>query len=395
MLTAIDLFAGAGGFSLGATWAGYEVTHSLEIDDWACETLRANHQDTAVLNRNIVELSDSAVKRDFPRYPDLMVGGPPCQGFSHAAVGRQDPKDPRNSLFREFVRVAKLREPRRVIIENVPGLLRAKTAAGDRVGDLIVQELESLGYNVTIYILNAHEFGVPQIRRRVFFAGDLEAPLPAEIYPTHGENDLFGELHPFVTVRDAISDLPLVDVGSKLDPIAYDREAVNEFQRRMRSAGGVVSNHVPMQHTPRMVERFKAIRPGQSQSDVPEEHAPRIRVRKESEGPSRYDQNNRRMHWDRPCHTVPATFYANFVHPELHRNFTPREGARIQSFPDDYVFKGKATVVSQKLLAREGRDGERHLSQYVQIGNAVPPLLAQHLLTTLQQATIAAAAAKS
>ena len=109
MLTAIDLFAGAGGFSLGATWAGYEVTHSLEIDDWACETLRANHQDTAVLNRNIVELSDSAVKRDFPRYPDLMVGGPPCQGFSHAAVGRQDPKDPRNSLFREFVRVAKVR----------------------------------------------------------------------------------------------------------------------------------------------------------------------------------------------------------------------------------------------------------------------------------------------
>ncbi|MEJ7717158.1 MAG: DNA cytosine methyltransferase [Thermoleophilaceae bacterium] len=95
------------------------------------------------------------------------------------------------------------------------------------------------------------------------------------------------------------------------------------------------------------------------------------------------------MFWDRPCHTLPASFYATFVHPELHRNFTPREGARIQSFPDSYVFHGKPTVVSQKLLAREGRHAERHLGQYNQIGNAVPPLLAQAVVNAVLKPAMA------
>ena len=394
MPNAIDLFAGAGGFSLGAAQAGFDVTDAIEIDAWASDTLAHNHAGTRVTRADVRELDDAWIGRELTKYPDLMIGGPPCQGFSHAAVGRQDPKDPRNSLFREFIRFAEALEPKRIIIENVPGLLTAKTAQGEPVREVILEEMRRLGYHVGLLELRAEEHGVPQIRRRVFFVGDAEGDPVPRIEPTFGPPDLFSPLRPIRTVRDAIGDLPLVDVGDTLDPVPYDGFPLNGYQVAMRGSGTAVHNHVPMRHTPRLVERFRQIAPGQSQTHVGEEHAPRLRVRSAEAGAARYDQNNRRMFWDRPCHTVPATFYANFLHPELHRNFTPREGARIQSFPDSYRFMGKPTVVSQKLLAREGREAERYLSQYVQIGNAVPPLLARTVIEHVTRgATTAATAA--
>ena len=140
----------------------------------------------------------------------------------------------------------------------------------------------------------------------------------------------------------------------------------------------ILDNHLAMKHTKRLVERFSKMTWGQSVSDITED---RLKQRKRngngevSDKP--YDQNNRRMHPDKICHTITATFYGNFVHPYKNRNFTAREGARIQSFPDNYVFCGKPTVVSKKLLLKEGRDGEAYLCQYSQIGNAVPPLMAK------------------
>jgi DNA (cytosine-5)-methyltransferase 1 len=282
--------------------------------------------------------------------------------------------------------VAAVLEPRTVIIENVTGILRARTAAGERVPDVIELELQKLGYATRRYVLDAERYGVPQIRRRVFFVGTLGAAPPSDIPPTHlgvdEEPSLFQDgLHRPLTVRDAIGDLPHVDVGHREQYVRYCGTPLNDFQRLMRvDAAEMLSNHLPMRHSQRIVERMAAIAPGQSQADVIRTHAPRIRVRGESAGAATYDQNNRRMYWDRPCHTLAASFYANFIHPELHRNFTPREGARLQSFPDRYVFEGKPTVVSRKLLSREGRQGELHLCQYNQIGNAVPPLLARHVI---------------
>jgi DNA (cytosine-5)-methyltransferase 1 len=379
----IDLFAGAGGFSLGAEWCGGKVTHALEIDDWACQTLARNHPETEVFKSDIRSRTTSWIRRHVPKYPDFVIGGPPCQGFSHAGPSRKDPKDPRNSLFREFLRFVRVLEPGTAIIENVPGLLRAKTAAARPVSEVVLEEFAKLGYATSIWELDAHLYGVPQIRRRVFFVASQVFSVLCAPPPTHspeGPSSLF-HLPRARTVRDAISDLPIVDVGDNADTRPYQFAPQNDYQRLMRrSSGRIVRNHQPMHHTARLIARFKTIRPGQSQSDVSSEHAPRARTRWES-SPAAYDQNNRRMHWDRPCHTIAASFYANFLHPELHRNFTPREGARIQSFPDHYIFEGKPTVVSAKLLAREGRHAEKHLSQYNQIGNAVPPLLAQHVIS--------------
>lgn len=365
------------------------MEHAVEIDEWACDTLRANHPDCRATLADMRFLGDDWWRSEVRKYPDLLIGGPPCQGFSRVGPANKDPKDPRNSLFQEFVRVARILQPRLVILENVPGILRARTSSGEGVADIIESELRSLGYEAVRFVLRAERFGVPQIRERVFFAGTLEGGLPESILPTNGGEDgqpsLLGDSLPRpLTVRDAISDLPVVDVGSYEEKVEYKGPPANEFQKRMRAgAGDWLENHVPMRHSPRTVERMKAIKPGQSQSHVVDKHAPKRRVRSEADGVGTYDQNNRRMHFDRPCHTLAASFYANFIHPELNRNFTPREGARIQTFPDRYVFKGKPTVVSMKLLRREGRKTEQHLCQYNQIGNAVPPRLAEVLIANL------------
>jgi len=376
----VDLFAGAGGLSLGATEAGARVEHAIELDEWAGKTLEANHPDTRVTCADIRRLDDSWIRREIEKYPALLVGGPPCQGFSRAGPARKDPRDPRNSLFREFVRFARELEPTAVVLENVPGILRSHTASGHLVVEIIQQELRNLGYTTQVLVLDAENFGVPQIRRRIFVLG-LPPKATAVVELTHSDSGptLFGSTEePVLTLRDAISDLPIVDVGDIAEPVRYLGPPGNDFQRAMRDrSGDWLWNHVPMRHTARIVERFKHIRPGQSQSDVIADHAPRRRVRSPEQGVGTYDQNNRRMFWDAPCHTLAASFYANFIHPDLDRNFTVREGARIQTFPDWYVFKGKATVVSQKLLAREGRHDERHLCQYAQVGNAVPPKLAR------------------
>ena len=395
MLRAIDLFAGAGGFGLGFAQTGFHVEHAIESDQWACDTLRRNDPEerTRVWQEDIRRISDDRIRREIMRYPDVIIGGPPCQGFSQANNGR-DPKDPRNSLFWDFLRFVGALEPRTIVIENVTGLLRSKTTEGRRVIEIVGEELAALGYTVRTEELRATEYGVPQMRRRIFIAGAKGSTFVPRPEPTHGDSlPLFEKenaraLEPVQTLWDAISDLPQVDVGDRREPIPYDQDAENEYQVELRRGADEIWNHLPMHHSKRIIERFKQIRWGESQSDVPDEHAPWVRNSNGKRSGKRYDQNNRRMRPDRPCHTIPASFYANFVHPFLHRNFTPREGARVQSFPDWYVFEGKPTVVSDKLLAKEGRHSERRLCQYNQIGNAVPPLLAEklaeHLRLTLE-----------
>jgi len=382
-----DLFAGAGGFSLGFEFAGANIVSAIEKDEWACDTLRHNHPHTSVHSSDIQALSDDELGRLVGNV-DILIGGPPCQGFSVANIRAGDPNDPRNSLFREFIRAAEIANPRALLLENVPGLLRRQTADGRAVISVITSEFSRLGYQPYFSILQAMDFGVPQLRPRLFVLGlrrKSQNPFPR---PTHGEdaqqeapslfNSLSGKKR-LVTVWDAISDLPTIEAREGADEMGYSSEPANDYQYMMRANSPKVYNHTAMRHSRRLVERFAQVKWGESSADAPSEHGARRRGTPTEISKKGYDQNNRRMYPDRPCHTIPASFYANFIHPFSNRNFTPREGARMQSFPDWYRFLGKPTVVSHRLLGREGRHDELHLCQYNQIGNAVPPLLAFHL----------------
>ncbi|WP_225912540.1 DNA cytosine methyltransferase [Nostoc flagelliforme] len=192
-------------------------------------------------------------------------------------------------------------------------------------------------------------------------------------------------LLPAISLWDAISDLPPLNVREGEEEQPYISEPLNNYQSWIRNGSKTLYNHVAMDHSQRLVERFKHIKWGESSSDAPKEHGARRRNGNGELSEISYDQNNRRLNPYKPSHTIAASFYANFLHPFQHRNLTAREGARIQSFPDTYRFLGKKTVVSHKLLHREERFDEKFLCQYNQVGNAVPPILAQAIALHLQE----------
>jgi DNA (cytosine-5)-methyltransferase 1 len=377
----LDTFAGAGGFSLGFELAGARVIGAIEIDSWACETFKFNHPNARVMQGDITTMTDDQILEAFKKFnPDIVLGGPPCQGFSICNKNSGDPKDPRNSLFKEFIRVGRLLKPEVMIMENVPNLIKAKTENKEFVVEIIKNELKNLGYHVQYRILEATDYGVPQIRKRLVIIASrkkLANPFPEKTHSTTNESDFFeARYKKCPTLWDAISDLPEIEAREGSEEAEYTKLPENEYQKLLRDGASRLYNHKSMNHSKRLVERFASMDWGDSTSDVPDHLRPLKRNSTEFSEKT-YDQNNRRMHPVRQCNTVPASFYANFVHPYKNRNFTAREGARIQSFPDWYVFKGKPTVVSHKLLQREGRFEEKHLCQYNQIGNAVPPLMAK------------------
>ncbi len=387
----LDTFAGAGGFSLGFELAGANVVGAIEMDDWACETFRFNHPEATVLQGDITTMSDQQIMDEFGKHsPDIVLGGPPCQGFSICNKNSGDPKDPRNTLFEEFIRVGRLLQPKVMIMENVPNLVKARTTNKELVIDIIAAELRKLEYEVEYRILEATDYGVPQIRKRLVVIATrakLANPFPEKTHTTNLTTLFQDEFDKCPTLWEAISDLPELEAREGAEESVYCQPPLNDYQRVLRKGTDKLFNHKAMNHSKRLVERFASMNWGDSIADVPDHLRPLKRNSAEFSEKG-YDQNNRRMHPDRQCHTVAASFYANFVHPYKNRNFTAREGARIQSFPDWYVFKGKPTVVSHKLLHREGRLEEKHLCQYNQVGNAVPPLMAkaiaENILSQLQ-----------
>jgi DNA (cytosine-5)-methyltransferase 1 len=368
----IDLFAGCGGLSTGFEMAGFEIPLAVEKDEWASETYRFNHPKTKVITGDITQITDLDALLPKNVKVDGVIGGPPCQGFSLS--GKRDKKDPRNSLFMDFVRFVKHFQPSFFMMENVPGILSMKTAAGEKVVDLIFAEYEKAGYNAHYEILNAAEFGVPQTRTRVIFIG-IRKDLPFFPNELHPKGWLLGGLlgGDQITIRDAIMDLPQIEAGSGTEEQDYPMEPQNDYQRWVRGDCTKIYNHIAMRHSDRLIERFKQIKEGQSLKDVGEEHMQRKRGDASVISGKVYSQNNMRPYGDRPSPTIAASFQSNFIHPYLNRNYTAREAARLQSFPDYYVFKGKRTTMSW----------EKNISQYQQIGNAVPPLLAKAIAENL------------
>ena len=390
-LKVVDLFAGAGGFGLGFSLAGYEVICSLEVDAWAAETLQANNSNMKIIQDDIRHYrSLDAIRNVCPVLPHVVIGGPPCQGFSIAGPAQKDPQDPRNSLFKDFACWVEHLNPQVFVMENVKGLLSRQNADQEPVIDIIRKAFTRLGYFVEVWCLNAAEYGVPQTRERVFVvgnrigSGEIAPPpkthfiLKRKTSSTQSEPLMDHEGQPpAITLWEAISDLTELQAGEGAERCPYADSPHTEYQFWARGDQDILHNHVAMNHSRRLVERFKHVGWDASRSNLPKEHMPRTRNGNGKISQTTYDQNNRRLYPYRPSHTIAASFYANFIHPFQHRNITAREGARIQSFPDSYRFMGKKTVVSHKLLQREGRLKERYLCQYNQIGNAVPPLLAK------------------
>lgn len=360
MKNVVDLFAGCGGFSLGFHLAGYETLAAIERDQWASDTYRKNFPNVHVITDDIKTIQGTELRLKKSDV-DGIIGGPPCQGFSLS--GTRDPKDPRNSLFMEFIRLVGIFKPAFTVMENVPGLLSMRTKRGLRVSEIIEDEFSSIGYQCCYHILNAADYGVPQSRQRVFFFAIREDfPFDPELLkpiPTHANDP--------VTLGDAITDLPDIDSGEGDEIQEYPTKPKNVYQKWARLNSTAVLNHVAMRHTKRLQDRFAAIDFGQSVTHVADTHGQRKRGSATELSGKIFGQNNMRPFPNRPCPTVPASFQSNFIHPFKNRNFTAREGARLQSFPDTFVFSGKRTTMSW----------EKNLSQYQQVGNAVPPLLAR------------------
>lgn len=373
--TFVDLFAGAGGFGLGFQMSGFFTPIcSIEKDLWAVETLLANNTHK-IIHADITTISSVAdICHICNNNPDVIIGGPPCQGFSIA--GKRDPADPRNTLFRYYVKWVSVLMPKVFVMENVVGLLNRKNADGEQVIDIIKEAFSQIGYSCHVWVLNAADYGVPQMRQRIFIVGSRDKREIMPPTPTHSIEKKEG-LRAAITAWQAISDLPQIKAREGSDFMKYDCDATNDYQRECRKGSLGVYNHVAMQHTQRLVNRFQKILDGSTIESLPVELKVRKRNGNGALSESPYSSNYRHINPNSVSFTIPASFYSTFIHPYSPRNITAREAARIQSFPDRYVFKGKRTQISSKLLTTLGKEDENHLSQYNQIGNAVPPILAK------------------
>ncbi len=363
-LTSIDLFSGCGGLTKGLSMAGIKSIFASDIDENCEKTFKRNFPGVPFICKDISDITKEEVDLCLNGVnPDIIVGGPPCQGFSLANKRRNKvADDPRNRLFYGFVKFINWYSPRLFVMENVKGILSMKNG---EVMQTIINEFSNAGnfggYNVTYKTLLASDYGVPQNRERVIIIGTRN---DLNIIPRLPEP--IPEIHK-VTVDEALSDLPPIQACQGCDLMTYATEPQNEYQRSMRNNMHYVLNHIAMRHTPRLIERFRAIKPGQSLVDVWETHGAVKRGAPSEKSNIKFSQNNQRLHGDMPAPTIAASFQSNFIHPHLDRNFTAREGARLQSFPDDFVFEGMRTKMSW----------EKGLSQYQQIGNAVPVLMAK------------------
>lgn len=374
-LCTIDLFAGAGGLTEGFRQAGFQCLYANDIDRYALETFRHNHPDTWAECESIDRVNPHVVRERLGLAPgelSVLVGGPPCQGFSINAPERFL-TDPRNRMFEHYCRFLAEFRPQSFVFENVPGLL---SLGRTRVFETIIQELRNLGYAVSARILFAAHYGVPQERWRLIILGSRLGTAPEHPYPTHyatGRANFFGgrtmtfqlmpldsmALLPPVSVHQAIGDLPRLSIGEGGEIVEYNGAPHSDYARMMRANSVAVFNHFAGKLANQNLQRMRFIRPGGSWRDIPFELLPKGMQRaRQSDHTKRYG----RLAPDGLAGTVMTKcdphWGAVFL-PDQDRALTVREAARLQSFPDSYRFLGP------------------RVSQYLQVGNAVPVLMAR------------------
>lgn len=357
---AVELFAGGGGFSCGMKCAGVSIIEAVERDPHAATTFRANHPDVNMIQEDVRDVSPKDMLRRLKTRPGelfALVAGLPCQGFSESNRRTRTTSNPQNQLYKEFFRFLDVLLPRWFVIENVSGM---RTLASSKCIKAIERLARNCGYEVGWSLLNAADYGVPQVRRRIFIVGNrIRQPID---FPkaTHGVR-----LLPYVTVRHAIGDLPIIRCG------ASDRERdyrpvlkLTHYQERMRqNTNGSVSNNAVTASSDLILSRYAAIQPGQNWQVIP-----RRLMNNYGDVTRCHTGIYYRLRWDEPSKVI-GNFRKNMlIHPAQNRGLSVREAARLQSFPDDYKFYGSIGFQQQ------------------QVGDAVPPLLAQVVTERIVQA---------
>jgi DNA (cytosine-5)-methyltransferase 1 len=376
----LDMFSGCGGLSVGLSEAGFRVVGGLDADSDAIATFKKSHPQSLgfqVDARRFVDDIESFTKSTDGI--DVLVGGPPCQGFCVINPKRSQ-DDPRNACIQVFLDAALALKPKAVVMENVPGLL---TLAKGFAYEKVCEVLGAAGFTTSAMVLQAAHYGVPQSRWRLFIVG-LKGRQFSFPDPTHRAiirpniaggrrmtmhippaDDLFTALCPAVTVADAISDLPPIRNGGGKPVSSYRKDAFTDFQANVRASCEVLSNHQTLRLGDAYMDRIKAIpNEGMCWKDLPEDLIPanirRSREKWKCDTPTRFG----RLRNDGLFTTIltrPEPYWGSFIHPSQHRVISVREAARAQSFPDHVVFQGDLP------------------SQYRQVGNAIPPLLAKVL----------------
>lgn len=335
----IDLFSGVGGLSLGFKQEGFDIILANEIDSEIAESYRLNHPETKMINEDITKLDISSVFGEYRGKVDVVLGGPPCQGFSQKG-NRRTIDDERNYLFRYFCEVIKYVQPLYFVMENVPRILTAEHGLFKKE---ILGIFKELGYSVSCAVLNASSFGVPQDRCRAIFIGKKGAN--ACSLPQVSKKK--------TTIWDAIGDLSYLESGEGSEKQQYITEPETEYQKAMRNGSDVLHNHVSTRHSSDAIKKMELIPPGRDKDVLP----------KELHTKSIYSGTWSRMRPNDQSVTITTRFdtpsSGRFMHPFLNRCITPREAARIQSFPDSFIFYGSKS------------------SQMKQIGNAVPPMMSR------------------
>lgn len=351
----VDLFAGIGGLSYGfSTSDKFNIILANEIIPDIAKTYELNHPNVTMLNCDIASLTKELLLSKTKGKPiDLIVGGPPCQSYS--TLGKRQ-MDDRADLFRQYKRILEILKPRAFIFENVAGLLSMQ---GGKLFPLIKSEFEQIGYILKTELLNSVNYGVPQDRKRVILVGMKKNNNFKYPKATHGEG-----LLPYITLEDALGDLPIIGSGETNN--TYTTEPYNDFLRFVRNGGSsILTHHTSPKNNSRLIKIMKTLKDGQTKDDLPESIRPT----------SGYGNTYSKLWWKKPSTTVTRNFScpssSRCIHPRDSRALTNREGARLQSFPDDYKLYGSNTNIK------------------LGIGNAVPCLLskalAESMLTALSE----------
>jgi len=363
----IDLFSGCGGFALGFHKAGFNTFLAADSDLHSCNTFKSNFKKTTVINDNIISSNFKKKLKKIIASKKIsgVIAGLPCQSFS--SVGKAQDKnsmknDPRNFFYKDFIDCIKIINPNFFIFENVTGILSSKPNGINIFADF-VKRIQKIGYETIVdkkkLIFNSADYGVPQVRKRIFVIGVKNKNIINKIYDELHSSKIFDDKSKYFTIFDAIADLPRLKPGSGQEKIKFKKKKLNKFLNSVREKNdNYLFNHVARNHNEKDIERYKLL------AKIKGELKDLQKIRPEliHHDPKHFKNRYTVQKYDKPGRTVVSHLYKDgnlFIHPDhkQHRTFTVREAARVQSFPDDFQFIGPRT------------------QQYKQVGNAVPPLM--------------------